>query len=276
MDKAKNKYILLIISAIAIMIIVADLFIGGIDIEIFAYPLNLILLAIWILGVASLWSRRKDSSFAKFMLSSYATWLSLGVMVVIGICIGTKAESATTSLGVISSILFILTHLSLVVVRGWRNIDGIRWRFIATHVGLLLALVAGFWGAPDRSVQRMALGEGEKSSIAYTMAGGAVSLDYEIELRELNTARDSRGRLSSIEAEVIVNNAEAELSVNKPYTKDLSTRIYIYDVKQGSERELAVIEIISEPWQHISVVGILLLMAGAVMMFAKGPKQIKR
>jgi uncharacterized membrane protein HdeD (DUF308 family) len=34
----------------------------------------------------------------------------------------------------------------------------------------------------------------------------------------------------------------------------------------------AIIEIVREPWQWLSMAGIVMLMAGAVMLFVRGPR----
>ena len=141
------------------------------------------------------------------------------------------------------------------------------------HCGLVLLLGAGFWGAPDRHVVRMALERGERSSIAYTTTGAAEELGYDIELLDLRTERDSAGRLSAIEADIMVDDKSATLSVNHPTSKGLGTKIYI--VNDGREG-YAIIEIINEPWHYLSFVGIVMLLAGAAMMFVMGPKKVSR
>lgn len=269
--KRMNKYRWLIISIIIVVLIGIDTLTKGVDISIFAFPLNALLVVLWLMVVARLW-RKRDMELSRFMLSAEATKLSLVVMAVVGIVLGTQAEPKSTSLSVISAILFTLTHLSLVILRGWRSTGGIRWRFSLLHCGLWLLLGAGFWGASDRSVVRMALERGERSSIAYTTSGSAEELGYEIELRDIRTERDSAGRLSAIEANVVVDKTRATLSVNHPISKGLGTKIYI--VNDGSDG-YAVIEVIDEPWHYLSFVGIVMLLAGAVMMFAAGPKKIK-
>jgi hypothetical protein len=38
----------------------------------------------------------------------------------------------------------------------------------------------------------------------------------------------------------------------------------------------AIIEIVNEPWQWVSAIGIIMLIAGAVLLFIQGPKALKR
>lgn len=267
MSKSKHRW--LIISIVAMVLVTIDAMINGVDVALFAFPLNVLLALLWIIIVARLWHKR-NTTIGEFMLSADATKISLGLMAVVGIVLGTQAEPKTTSISVITAIIFTLTHLSLIILRGWRNAKGIRWRFTFLHCGLWLLLGAGFWGAPDRSVVRMALGEGERSTIAYTTDGAAQELGYEVELCNLLSEQDGAGRLAKIEADVVVDGKRATLSVNHPMSKGVGTKIYIVnDGKDG----YAVIEIINEPWLYISFIGIMMLLVGAIMMFAIGPKK---
>ena len=270
-EMSAKKHRWLIISIIGLALVIIDTFIKGVDITLFAFPLNILCALLWLATVARLWQRR-DTTFGGFMLSAEATWLSFALMAVVGIVLGTQAEPKTTSLSVITAILFTLTHLTLITIRGWRNAQGIRLRFTLLHCGLILLLGAGFWGAPDRHVVRMALEKGERSNIAYSTSGAAENIGYEIELSSVVTKRDDAGRLSAIEAEVVIDGKCSTLSVNQPATKGFGTKIYIVnDFKDG----YAVIEIIDEPWHYLSFVGIVMLLAGAVMMFAAGPKKAR-
>ena len=270
MNVCKHRW--LIISIIAIALVTIDTIVKGVDIALFAFPLNVLLALLWLTGVAHLWRKRAKAA-GEFMLSAEATKISFVLMAIVGIVLGTQAEPRTTSLSVITATLFTLTHLSLITLRGWRNAKGIRWRFTLLHCGLILLLGAGFWGAPDRHVVRMALERGERSSIAYSASGGAENLGYEIELSEIRTERDDAGRLTAIEADVVVDGKSVKLSVNHPASKGFGTKIYI--INDGRDG-YAVIEVIDEPWHYLSLVGIVMLLAGAVMMFAMGPKKVNK
>ena len=249
-----------------------ELMFGSFPLAIVRFPLNVILLALWLVLLVELYRRRERSRVAQALLSQRATVASLVLMAAVGIALGLQREPATTAWPTVVAVLFVLSHLTLVTLRGWRNGRGIRWRFVVNHAGLWLALVAGFWGAPDRHVVRMALERGERSEIAYSTDGAAENLGYVIELLDLSVEQDSTGRLLGIEADVVVDEKSATLSVNHPMSKGPGTKIYI--VNDGSAG-YAIIEIIDEPWYYISFVGIVMLLAGAVMMFVMGPKKVR-
>jgi hypothetical protein len=175
---------------------------------------------------------------------------------------------------VVAGILFTLTHLLLITLRGWRTPGGIRWRFTLLHVGLIVALGAGFWGAPDREQLRMALVENKPTEIAYHINGTATRLDHAITLRSLNAEYNESGMPTYFDATLEIENESVTLRVNHPYNKTLSEKIYLVSVGQSPDNgsPYCVVEIVREPWQWLSLAGIVMLLAGAVMLFIRGPR----
>ena len=242
-------------------------------IEIFRFPLNILVIVLWLAIIAMLYRNRTGNALARFMLSRGATWISLTLMAVIGIALGLEREPSTTSWPVVVSIFYILSHLCFIVMRGWRNAKGIRWRFCFTHIGLLLALGAGFWGAPDREQLRMAV-HGYPSNEAYTMKGELRPTPYPIELMGFRMMHTGDGTPTHYEAQIRVDGKDATLKVNHPYDRTLSEKIYLVSFgKEPTGETYAVVEIVHEPWQWISATGIIMLIAGAILLFAQGPRK---
>lgn len=260
--------------AMAILSLVLDVTVGNFPYHIFAFPLNILLIALLLVIVVRAYRNRVSSGFAKLMLSRGATWLSLSIMAVIGIVLGLQREPASTSWCVVVAILFVLTHLAFVILRGWRNAHGVRYRFILTHVGLWLSLGAGFWGAPDREQMRLAV-DATPTNEAYTEAGALRRLPYDMALEELNIERNEQGGVTNYEARLKVADESVVLRVNHPYNRTLAEKIYLASVKEDADRNYAIIEIVNEPWQWLSMAGIVMLILGGVMLFLRGP-QIKR
>ena len=64
------------------------------------------------------------------------------------------------------------------------------------------------------------------------------------------------------------------LFVNHPYDRTLSEKIYLVSFGKTLMGETyAVIEIVKEPWQWLSAAGIIMLIAGAVLLFVQGPRK---
>lgn len=261
------------ISVVAVVALLLDVTIGSFPYHIFCFPLNILVIALWLMAIIALYRKGVSSSFTKFMLSRGATWLALSIMAVVGVVLGLQLNPSSTSWCVVVAILFVLTHLSFVILRGWRNNRGVRWRFILTHAGLWLALGAGFWGAPDREQLRVAV-DTEPTNEAYTMQGALRILPYEISLEELIMERDERGVATHYEARVRVGAESVALRVNQPYDRTLSQKIYLASVKATKEGDIAVLEIVDEPWQWLSMVGIVMLILGGVLLFVRGPRRV--
>lgn len=268
-----------VIESVTVAIIVAIALIlqstvGDVPLAIFAFPLNIAIIALWLAIVGVLYKNRSNLAVAKSLLSIRATWLSLGSMVATGIYLGLEREPSSTSWLVVAGVLFTLTHLLLITLRGWRTPGGIRWRFTLLHVGLILALGAGFWGAPDREQLRMALVENKPTETAYHINGTATRLDHAIMLRSLNAEYNESGMPTYFDATLEIENELVTLRVNHPYNKTLSEKIYLVSVGQSPDNgsPYCVVEIVREPWQWLSLTGIVMLLVGAVMLFIRGPR----
>ena len=68
---------------------------------------------------------------------------------------------------------------------------------------------------------------------------------------------------------------EALLEVNHPYSYRLGEDVYLtsYDMASGNESKYCVLQVVIQPWKYIMVAGILMMLAGAVLLFINGPKK---
>lgn len=255
--------------AIALLL---DVTVGSFPYAIFSFPLNILIMVLWLLAIITIYRGYQRSAVAKFMLSRGATWLSLSLMAVIGVALGLQRTPSSTAWCVVVAILFVLTHLSFVILRGWRVCGVIRWRFILTHVGLWLALGAGFWGAPDRVQLRVAV-DATPTNEAYTMQGAVRILPYDIALEELVVERNEQQIVTNYEATVRIGEESRVLRVNHPYNKTLSQKIYLASIKEDDDKSYAILEIVDEPWQWLSMTGIVMLILGGVLLFVRGPRR---
>ena len=239
----------------------------------FRFPLNILVMVLWMVLLTMMHRGRAHSACARFMLSREATWLSLGMVVAIGITLGLQLKPSSAAWPTVVSLLFVQSHLLLVILRGWRTKRGIRWRFCLTHVGLFLALGAGFWGAPDREQLRTPVHR-YPSNDAYTMEGEERRLPYTLELKDFVIEEAENGTPTHYEAQVMVDGTMVTLRVNHPYARTISEKIYLVSFSTfPSGERYAIVEIVSEPWQWLSATGIIMLLAGAMMLFVQGPRK---
>jgi hypothetical protein len=216
----------LTIVVIVVVITILEITVGSFPTTLFTFPLNILCMGLWLLAIFYAYRNRDTSSIAKFMLSRKATWLSLFIMAVIGIVLGLERKPSSDAWAVVVGILFVLSHLTFVLLRGWKSGDGIRWRFSITHLGLWLALGAGFWGAPDVEELRLPLVEGRPCSEAYVRDGRSVPLGYEMTLLDFEAAYYDNGTPSDFVARVDIAGEEVTLRVNSPYRYHWGDRGY--------------------------------------------------
>ena len=271
----RTLWLVLAVSATLGVSAIVQAIVGAFPLSIVRFPLNVILMALWLVLLVDLYRRRDRSKVAQVLLSQAATVISLVLMAAVGIVLGLQCEPASTAWPTVVAVLFVLSHLTLVTLRGWRNATGVRWRFVVNHAGLWLALVAGFWGAPDREQVRAMVTREVPTREAYDMSGRTTTLDCELQLVDFKIDYYAEGQPSMFEATVAVDGESATLRVNHPYHRTWSEMIYLvsYDVESPDRARYCVVEVVREPWRWLSVVGIVMLIAGAVLMFARGPRK---
>ena len=238
----------------------------------FAFPLNLLIAVLWIWGWVFMWKTRPGNPLIRFLLSPKGTISSIVLFLLSCIWVGIVADKSF-----ICSILFVLvllyfqTVLLLVTVRGWKTAEGsVRWRFIFLHAGLLLTLGSGTWGAPDSAELRVALEPGEVTEVAHNIDGSLSGLGYRLQLNDCAIELSDNGQPIHYEAVLSIDGATPiTLMVNRPYSVSLGEDIYLASVS----KQYCVIQIVREPWKYFALLGIVMMLAGAFLLFIKGPKR---
>ena len=236
----------------------------------FAFPLNLILAVLWATGWGLLYKNSPESKPVRFMLSPAATISSIVLLVMACLWIGLSGDRDFVSSAVfVLVLLYLQTVLYLILIRGCRRRKGVvRWRFILLHAGLLLAVGAGFWGSPDSSEYRIRLQRGEVSDFAYRLDGTTTSLAYKLTLNDFRMETAEDGQPSFYEAEVAVNDrTPVKITVNNPYSVRMGEDIYLASLTADS----CILQIVREPWRYFALAGIIMMLAGAFILFLKGP-----
>lgn len=256
---------------------------SGFPADFFAFPLNLIFLAVWVVGCLLLWNHCRKSLFVRFLLSPLATFISIGLFLALCLVVGFTGWRWLASSWISFAVSLLLqTVLLLVIIRGWRSKTAsgarqgsVRWRFLMLHVGLLAVVGSAFWGAPDTQTMRMKAYIGEPCREAYFMDGRQAWLSYDIVLEDFDLQEYPGGAPSAFRAEALIDGVPVTIEVNHPYTCSFGEDVYLvgYDADAGSESSYCILEIVREPWKYVTVSGILLLLAGAVLLFIGGPSK---
>lgn len=266
---------------------------GNFPVSFFAFPLNLVFAVLWLFLLWMLYKEYKIAKFTRFLYSSQASILSIGLLICGCLIIGlfpqlSDAEAKMreglpaflgcynfmTSWIFIAILLFLLSNLAMITIHAYHYRKQARWRFILNHAGLWLALFAGFLGSSDTQTLRIPIYKGEPSREAFDMNGASHYLDYETELNSFAVEYYPNGRPSRFAANVRLGNEKALLEVNHPYAYRLGEDIYLtgYDVMKGNESEYCILQVVKQPWKYIIVAGILMMLAGAILLFINGPK----
>lgn len=262
----------------------------------FSFPVNAAVAALWIALIVYLYAYRRDSRFVRMMLSPGATAAALVATaagaVVTGIFPQLSRQDAEaregiaaalgcydfTSSWIFVSVLFLLlTVLGFVTVRRVASKGRNRWRFLLNHGGLWLALFAGFAGSADKQVLRMAVPADGETNLAYTQQGQQVYTRESFTMKEFELRLHGNGVPEYYGALVEACRPDGEripmkLEVNRPFALSFGRDVYLsgYDTK-GAEAGYCVIEIVHQPHKYLVLTGIVMMLAGAVMLFAGGP-----
>ena len=238
----------------------------------FAFPLNLMVAALWCLCLVWLRNKHRDGALMRFLHSPVATVSAIGLLILACLWVGFRGDRTfVQSVLFVAVLLYVQTVLFLITLRGYRRADGvIRWRFLLLHLGLMLALGAGFWGSPDSSEYRMRIQVDESSREAVTLDAARVVLPYEIALHDLSTEYSEDGTPNHYEAYLSVNGSKpVRLMVNHPYNVKFGEDIYLASVSENS----CVLQIVREPWRYFALAGIVMILAGAFLLFINGPRR---
>jgi hypothetical protein len=177
----------------------------------------------------------------------------------------------------IAILFLLLSNLAMVIIHAFYHCVPAKKRFILNHLGLWLALFAGFFGSSDVQTLRIPLYTGQPGREAYSMDGKAYYLDYELELYSFNTEYYPNGMPSRFAADVRIGNRRTTLEVNHPHSYRLGEDIYLtgYDTRNMGNTRYCILQIVRQPWKYVMVVGILMMLTGAVLLFINGPKKLK-
>ncbi len=270
--------ILIIFLAVALAL---QILTGNIPFSFLAFPLNLILALIWVLVMVSVWKTRKKSLFVGFMLSRGATVSAILLFLAFSLVVGISGERELVSSWVFAAVmLYLQTVLLFVILRGWRaqtatgaRLGAVRWRFLLNHVGILLAVSSAFWGAPDTEVLRVRAIQDVPVRQAVSMDGIPESLPFEILLSEFKTETWSNGVPSMFEAKLLVNGENVVLKVNEPYNVSFGKDLYLVGFDSMYDSGSCILQVVYEPWRYGALAGVVMMLAGAFLLFLGGPRR---
>ena len=271
-------YIILIIYLV--LALAVQFLAGPFPASLFAFPLNLILLILWLALLVFAWKGLRKSYFVRFMLSPGATFFAVGLFLAVTLAIGiTGYRWITGTWPFVAFMLYFQSVLVFIILRGWRaptatgaRLGAIRWRFLFLHVGLLTAVASAFWGAPDTETLRTQAYRQIPVTEAYTEDGSIEWIGYEMVLEDFSVSYGTDGMPSDYEAVVRIDGEDVVLKVNHPHSVRFGEDVYLsgYDTRS---QEYCVLQIVKEPSRYVTIAGIVMMLAGAFLLFAGGPRR---
>lgn len=271
------KRSVLIVLTIFITGLLIQAFAGYFPAEAFAFPINAAVLFAALAGLWVLWREKPGGAVCRWLASGNASIALIAAFLICCLILGMKMQHADAVSfpgfgNVRRTWWFILISIALManlfVVILSRRKKGIR--FILNHIGVLVALIGCFFGAPDHTVSR-AIVSGEAVHEAVGENGEIVPLPAAMKLDGFNVELDQRGNVRNYMALIDVDGKKVELRVNHPYRISISDDVYLtsYD-RDNPEPQYCIVEVVRQPWKYLIWAGIVMMMAGGILMFARG------
>ncbi len=266
-----------------------ELSVGPVVWEAFAWPVNGIVLAGFLIMIAAMFLLRKKIYAFRFIGTSHAAIPAMVFAVVLTIIMGlTRQKAGGTWLNdMLTFWPFVLVYVYIALILGMitlrRLMNLCSWKhdipFLLNHLGLFLALTTATLGNADMQRVKMICGIGEPEWRALADGGIVKEMDIAIELKKfiMETYDDGSPKRFASEIQILTKsgkNIETTVDVNKPCEADgWIIYQYGYDTQMGAESQISIFELVSDPWLPIVYTGIYMMLAGAVCMFVIGGRK---
>lgn len=262
--------------------------VGPVRWDMMAWPVNVIVLALLLLGIVLMHLCRKHFRIFRWMATLQAGIPALLACVMLTMLMGVTrqvpAGHVPTDIIGITDMLsfwpFVLVYVWLAVLLGvvcvtrlshpsWRSIP-----FLLNHLGLFIALVAGTLGNADMQRLRMMVQEGKTEWRAVDAQRRVHELPVAIELHDFSI--EEQPKLSFLSDVTVYTKGglvvRDTIRVNKPMAvQGWKIYQYSYDESKGALSDISIFELVRDPWLPYVYTGIFMMLAGAVWLFLKSP-----
>lgn len=247
--------------------------------DFFAFPVNMTLLLLGIVGLWILYREKATSRLSLLLSSPTTTFFLLAVAVVTFLILGLTSWLTPASWWFFFVLTALSAHLLFVLFRGFHRNKPYRLRFLLNHAGLLLALIGGFAGGADTTQWRLRISGNETAQEAFAPDGSTMRLKQALKLEKFTVTHYPNGLPENYEAQISINDKEVVLRVNEPYGLSLSDDLYLVDyehIPAGETTGYCILEIVRQPWKYVQWAGIWMMIAGSVLLFAQGVPSAKK
>lgn len=272
-----------------------ELCVGPVVWEAFAWPVNGIVLAGFLVLIAVAFLLRKRAYAFRFIGTYQAAIPTLVYAVVLTIIMGLtrQTENGTWLNNMLTFWPFVLIYVYMAMILGQVVLRRLKQMvsdhcsmvndipFLLNHLGLFLAMTTATLGNADMQRLKMVTVVGEPEWRALTKEGAIHEMPLAIELKQfiMETYDDGSPKRFASEIQILTKsgkNIETTVDVNKPVEVD-GWKIYQYgyDTQMGTMSQISILELVSDPWLPLVYTGIYMMLGGAVCLFIFGGKKRK-
>jgi hypothetical protein len=265
---------------------------GPIRWELFAWPVNLIVLVLLLAAIGVMFALRRKVYAFEWMMHAGAAVPCLVYAAGMTILMGLLPQIRMGGIPWLSQMLrfwpFVLIWTWMMVISALAALNHLlRWKvreipFLLNHLGVVVAIVAATLGNADIRSLQMTVFTDEPEWRAVDDAGTVQEPGLAIELHQFTMDIYPDGTPKRFASDISVytedgKNLRGTVEVNQPL-KVNGWKIYQYgyDVVKGPESTYSVFKLVKDPWIAWVYLGIFLMIAGALcLMLFMAPKPVK-
>ena len=267
--------------------------VGPIDWSLFAWPANIIVLAVFLLLSAIIYAFRSKAYGFRFLATYMCAVPALVMTSALTIIMGLTAQVSENSqpadfLGITKMlsfwpfvllylwIAFILAQVSLIQMLHfkWRQLPS-----LVSHLGLLITLLTATLGNADMQRLNMYTVLNQTEWRAIDKQQVVRELPIAITLKQFIMETYDDGSPKRFASDILIYtkhgvNKQAVVDVNKPAEiNGWKIYQYGYDTSMGAESKLSILELVRDPWLPYVYAGIYMMLFGALTMFIFGVRR---
>lgn len=283
-------------AGLTIIGLVLQFSLGPVDWSLFAWPINIIVLGIFLLLSGIIFTFRSKVYGFRFLATSTCAVPALVMTAALTIIMGLTAQVAETSppadfFGITKMlsfwpfvllylwIAFILAQVSLIQMLHfkWHRLPS-----LVSHIGLLITLLTATLGSADMQRLQMYTVLDQTEWRGINERNMITELPIAITLKQFIMETYDDGSPKRFASDIIIytkngDSMRATVDVNKPVeVRGWKIYQYGYDTTKGAESELSILELVRDPWLPYVYTGIYMMLFGALTMFIFGVRRNKQ
>ena len=265
-----------------------QLSVGPVAWDAFAWPVNGIVLALFVTIIIAIHLLRGKVYALRFLSTYQAAIPVMCYAVVLTVVMGLTRQTASgTGLNnMLTYWPFVLTYVYMALIVGLVVLkSGVRLKtpskVVAAlfHLGLFVTMTTATLGNADMQRLKMVTAIGEPEWRALDQQGHVKELPLTIELKQfiMETYDDGSPKRFASVIDIRTKKGEkygATVDVNKPAeVEGWKIYQYGYDTSMGAQSNTSILEMVSDPWLPYVYAGIYMMLAGGVFMFVMGGRR---